>query len=240
MDDIALLRLKDPVPESVASPTSLAHSATGEGSEITIFGYGCTERARRTGSGTKRAYATVYDRSFNLCPGDSGGPVVLGSDGPILLINSAYYTRSGKDIFAQPYRWRDALEEQITNWAPPEPVPAEIPPEPVCLGAQTEEQSPRLEPNTEGDICAERESWFQVELQSSDTLLVDVRFIHENGDIDMSLHDSQLRRLDISQGVDDQESIEYRARSFGTYYVRVFGYAGAQNQVQISMDMTSK
>ena len=239
-DDIALLRLSDAVPSDVATPATLSYGPTGRGSEITIFGYGCTQRERQTGSGTKRSFSTIYDQSFNLCPGDSGGPVGLGQDGPVLLINSAYYTRSGKDIFAEPYRWRENIEAQIDEWtmeAEPPPVMVD---ELLCMGSSTYSEATILTEVSEGQVCSEQDSWLRIELDSGDLLSFEVEFNHQSGDIDISLHDRQLKRRALSQGVTNTENIEYRANASGTYYIKMYGYAGASNQVTVNYEIVPR
>jgi|GEM_PF-2247808 len=101
--DIALMELSGAVPGVLATPTYIESSVPPVGTPVTIFGYGCTERQGMTGGGTKRRISfNVGTRSSNLCPGDSGGPVVRGEDGGIVWINSAYYdTVNGADIYGE-------------------------------------------------------------------------------------------------------------------------------------------
>ncbi len=114
--DIALLRLAQPVPPDVASPTTLATRPASRGEQVTIFGYGCTERRTESGSFTKRKFTFDFGPSANLCPGDSGGPVVMGTTGPLVLINSGYWTNNGRDIFGEPTTFRQTLLDQIARW----------------------------------------------------------------------------------------------------------------------------
>lgn len=77
--DVALLLLSTPVPESVARPAGLARSRPPAGERITVYGYGCTVRGTQIGFGTKRKRDFLEgQRLNNLCPGDSGGPVIYG------------------------------------------------------------------------------------------------------------------------------------------------------------------
>lgn len=104
--DIALLHLSRAVPNSLAKPTSIAFSEPTQG-DVTIFGYGCTNRSTQRGSGRKQFYThNVTTKSNQLCPGDSGGPVVVGTGGPVFRINSGYYTSSrGGDIYGRPTQY---------------------------------------------------------------------------------------------------------------------------------------
>lgn len=127
--DVALMRLSREVPPEVATPTSLAEREPAAGEAATIFGYGCTNRSSHAGTWTKRKFAFQYGNTYNLCPGDSGGPVVLGADGPVFGINSGYYTGSGQDIFGSPWQFKATLEQQIEDWGGgPEiaPTPTEV------------------------------------------------------------------------------------------------------------------
>lgn len=115
--DVALLRLGQRVPGSVATPTEISARSANRGEAVTVYGYGCTDRERQRGGFVKRSFNYAFGRSEVLCPGDSGGPVVIGTDGPVFLVNSGYYTGSGTDIFGEPWRMRSELHTQIDNWA---------------------------------------------------------------------------------------------------------------------------
>lgn len=233
-DDFAVLRLGEAVLAEHATPAEISYGPTGNGSQITIFGYGCTERARRSGSGTKRAFETRYDESFNLCPGDSGGPVVLGRDGPVVLINSAYYTRSGKDIFARPYRWRDEIEAQVQAWTP---VLKVEPDPPTCIGGASDIEAEASIFPLEGKICSGRDSWFSIELEQDDQLNLEIHFDHDEGDIDVSFHDEHGGRISISQGTSDSETIRYSAHQTNSFLIRIYGYSGAENTVSVRAEI---
>lgn len=113
--DITLIHLTKVVPNSVATPTKIAVTEPTQG-DVTIFGYGCQNRRTRKGSGQKQLYThSVTQRSNQLCPGDSGGPVVVGLDGPLFKINSGYYT-SGRqgDLFGFPTRHYRELSAYAT------------------------------------------------------------------------------------------------------------------------------
>lgn len=81
--DIALLRLTKSVPARLAAPASVATRQPWPGATLAVYGYGCTDRATRTGGGTKRKKTSTYSMSRALgwshpqdvCPGDSGGPL---------------------------------------------------------------------------------------------------------------------------------------------------------------------
>ncbi len=114
--DVALLQLSSSVPSSVAVPTRVSDRGPDPNEEVTIFGYGCTDRWNQGGGYTKRKATFSYGNSSHLCPGDSGGPFVLGVDGPVFGINSGYYTGDGEDIFGFPWSIKQELEAQLRQW----------------------------------------------------------------------------------------------------------------------------
>jgi hypothetical protein len=117
-DDIAVARLTVSVPPSSATPSPLSTAFANFGEVVTIYGYGCIDRANPTvGYGTKRRY--TYQYTFNaqqLCPGDSGGPMYR-SNGSIFQVNSGT-AGNGDDLFAHvPPNWAWATGA-ITSFGP--------------------------------------------------------------------------------------------------------------------------
>jgi V8-like Glu-specific endopeptidase len=122
--DVAIARLAEAVPSNVATPAVLANLQPAAGTQVTVFGYGCDDRNPEGGSGTKR-YATFNwgSATQRLCPGDSGGPVVVGPHngrGEIVAINSGYAgprdNEAGNDIFANPTFMKERIESTIRAW----------------------------------------------------------------------------------------------------------------------------
>ncbi len=153
-DDVALVLLAEAVHQDVARPSTLNSIYPARGAGLTLWGYGCTNTRTQQGAGTKRHFDRVEGQgtSKNLCPGDSGGPVTLGRNGPVVYVNSGYLSRmNGKvndmDIFGDPIELRRHIDAQIQAWAsfesappsamrpkpePPGRIPPKlIPPEPV-------------------------------------------------------------------------------------------------------------
>jgi hypothetical protein len=127
-DDLALVRLRAAVPPSVATPARLAATYPSEGTTLTMWGYGCTDRGSGAGSGTKRRSSyPMGDRPDRLCPGDSGGPH-LEPGGSIVRVNSGYETRVfgawHADLYAQVPLHYSALQSQVDGWAPSWCTPA--------------------------------------------------------------------------------------------------------------------
>jgi hypothetical protein len=108
--DIALVRLTESVPADVARPAAIAHRFPRLGARVAIFGYGCTDRTpgengRRPGGGTKRKLerswtlgrAIGWTQTQDVCPGDSGGPLLDLEKNAVIGTNSGYV--GGDDRF---------------------------------------------------------------------------------------------------------------------------------------------
>ena len=117
--DMALLHLADAVSADVAQPAAIADRTAAHGEEVTLFGYGCSSRRSGRGGGNKQKVVETWDgHTSHLCPGDSGGPGVLGSDGPVFLVHSGYWVGNGQDIVAEPWcnlarQAQETLEEDV-------------------------------------------------------------------------------------------------------------------------------
>jgi hypothetical protein len=115
--DVALMRLAEPVPRDVATPARLAPSDPPRGTSMSIWGFGCTRRGSST-DWQKRRYDFLEGAGTNnLCPGDSGGPVMT-ADGQVVRINSGYYAGSGGgDIFGDVPANYGRLAAQLDAWS---------------------------------------------------------------------------------------------------------------------------
>jgi hypothetical protein len=121
-EDIALLRLAQSVPASVATPIPIATRWPSYGTWLKVVGFGCTNRdGSGVGAGVKRTanlrYTPTWDLGFNSrvsCPGDSGG-ALLGH-GPVLLGNISGWGRGGYDHFGDMVKYRAMLQRQIDAW----------------------------------------------------------------------------------------------------------------------------
>jgi V8-like Glu-specific endopeptidase len=123
--DIAILRLSTPVPSTVATPRALASSLPTNGTRVSTYGYGCTERVNQTGGGYKQFFPWNYgDATTALCPGDSGGPAVYGdwlNPGQIWGINSDYTGAAGQfpswtDLFGHVPFMRPRIGATTRQW----------------------------------------------------------------------------------------------------------------------------
>lgn len=118
VEDITLLRLSSAVPASVATPTSIATSLPSAG-RVTSWGVGCTSRSTGVSDGFMRfRESTVGEETRFLCPGDSGGPRVVGArsaNGQVFAVHSAMW--GGVDVLADATARRAEINGIISEWA---------------------------------------------------------------------------------------------------------------------------
>ena len=86
-----------------------------------------------------------------------------------------------------------------------------------------------------GSICLGDTDLFSITLVEESDLLISVSFNHAEGDIDLSLLDSDFTRIDFSDSLTDNEEIDIRALGAGTYYITIYGY---QDLVENTYEMT--
>jgi hypothetical protein len=121
VDDIAILRLVEHVPPSVAQPIPLATSWPATGTRLELVGFGCTNRQSSVGRGTKRHLFATYDfwwtagqRTQATCGGDSGGALL--ANGRVVGVISGYQTASQIDLFSDVPKYQARLADQIRRW----------------------------------------------------------------------------------------------------------------------------
>lgn len=126
--DIALMRLAEAVPASVATPAVVARAYPRIGSRVVLYGYGCTDRApgedgRRPGSGIKRKKESTWSfgraigwtETHDLCPGDSGGPLLDAEQRAVFGTNSG--TVGDDDRFGEVPRFFADVTSVADRWA---------------------------------------------------------------------------------------------------------------------------
>jgi hypothetical protein len=126
--DIALLQLSEDVPAAVARPAQIARYWPRLQGPVSVYGYGCTDRVagangRRPGSGTKRkkdyrwtfGLAIGWADTQNVCPGDSGGPLLDLEHNAVLGTTSGYV--NGDDAFGDVPRSFAAVTAQADAWS---------------------------------------------------------------------------------------------------------------------------
>lgn len=108
--DLAVAELLDPVPASTATPAAIATVHPPTPVTETVFGYGCNENDPNA-AGNKQFATYVWNgqETNYQCPGDSGGPRVVGTRfdrGEILGVNSYINTQTGVDFVANAITYR--------------------------------------------------------------------------------------------------------------------------------------
>jgi hypothetical protein len=99
-----------------------------------------------------------------------------------------------------------------------------------------------LSPNLYGNlmIISGDDDWYKVQVCNGGVLTVTTSFIDANGDIDVHLYASgnYTNRVAGSVSTADVETFTYTATSAGLYYIKIFGYNGAQNNYDLTIRLT--
>jgi hypothetical protein len=132
---------------------------------------------------------------------------------------------------------RDVAEDvvstmrDITDWcaiADVEAPPVEAACDPEG-GDDTMTSARLLEGAMNSELCdGDPADWYRVD---GDATVV-VSFVNADGDLDVEAYDAEGRVIDSSTSIADTERVTGR----GTFYVRVYGYAGATNRYRIAID----
>ena len=107
-NDIGIIKLSEPAPDSIKPATIAGEVGMGEGDQIYLAGFGVTTSRNQNDTGTKRQVATNF-KSFDegakrlsvgkfgkgACAGDSGGPAYVKVDGEYQVIGA---TSTGAEI----------------------------------------------------------------------------------------------------------------------------------------------
>lgn len=82
-------------------------------------------------------------------------------------------------------------------------------------------------------VCAGDDDYFSFIFEAGATVTVDAAFSHVDGDLDIFLHDPGRNQVANSVSVTDDEQIIYEASQTGVYYLRVHGFANAENSYDL-------
>ena len=123
-DDIALLHLATSVSREIATPACLSASPPSATAPLALFGYGCARRDVAHNRGAKVRFDFANGQlTSNLCPGDSGGPVMLRSTGAIVRISRVFSGEMGaSDTFANVASNSQALLAKVREWGSVSPM----------------------------------------------------------------------------------------------------------------------
>ncbi len=84
--------------------------------------------------------------------------------------------------------------------------------------------------------CPNDDDWFRVFVNAPHGIAASISFTHANGDVDMQMFDPSLTLVDSSTGTTDSESVSVtNVLSTGYYYFRIYGFSGAANSYQLSI-----
>jgi hypothetical protein len=113
-NDIAVFQLATEVPSTVVPSLSYLRSTfPPDGTSVAWFGYGgnCDGDDKRV---IRFAWPQEWDRT--ACPGDSGGPILVRSDGGVFLITSSHNRLTGNDWFASVPDNYAKLVSKLAQW----------------------------------------------------------------------------------------------------------------------------
>jgi hypothetical protein len=139
----------------------------------------------------------------------------------------------------EPCAQRDVVEDTLAGrgssipWCARSGGGAATPPTTGCDPEGGDDTVARARPLARGAtidarICASDVDFYRIDAGTAGADVV-VRFRHASGDIDIQAVRADGSVIAESAGTSDEE----RVRATGTFYVRVFGYAGAQNSYSI-------
>jgi hypothetical protein len=126
--------------------------------------------------------------------------------------------------------------------APSEPAPADD----GCMGGETHTTASTTisETTTEaisGKVCSGRDSWFLVALEEGQKAEITISFNHALGDIDMELQQANGFGLaGRSTSTANNEAIIWTAKTTGDHFLRIYGYSGAANDVELTVTISSR
>jgi subtilisin family serine protease len=83
--------------------------------------------------------------------------------------------------------------------------------------------------------CSNDDDWFELPLDIYQTVAVDVLFSHSVGDIDVEIYDANGDFLFDSTSASDNEQIVFTSLGDDVFYIRVYGWEGAQNRYQMNL-----
>ncbi len=97
-------------------------------------------------------------------------------------------------------------------------------------------------PNEGLKICSNDDDWFQLIGFKDEVLVVDLTFTNSDGDLDMKLYDEGVSVENMNEHMvasaataTDNERIEFTPQVDAIYYLRVYGYDGAENSYSVEL-----
>ncbi len=94
----------------------------------------------------------------------------------------------------------------------------------------------QVQPGAQLNTC-NGPDFFSVEAAAGQTILVDLSFLHEDGDVDTRLYDPAGEVVDRGNSSDDNETIEYVTEMGGRFTVEVYGFRDVYNVYTMSIQV---
>lgn len=82
--------------------------------------------------------------------------------------------------------------------------------------------------------------YFKFVAPKAGKIKVSLKFKHSHGDLDVKLINGSKKVVNKSQSSSDNESMTYEVSKKGTYYVKVYGYKGAQASYSVDISFEAK
>jgi hypothetical protein len=124
-DDVAVVRLGQTVPASVAVPLRLSSSAIiSMGERVTIYGYGCRASEGDAYLNRKQRYDANFDLTIYGCPGDSGGPLLKTFASGVRAVSKVisgktrwFWWEDWQPTYGLVYHHAYPIANQVDDWA---------------------------------------------------------------------------------------------------------------------------
>lgn len=77
---------------------------------------------------------------------------------------------------------------------------------------------------------------FAIDLEAGDTIVVEIKFTHSDGDLELALFDPQGKLLDDSRSEDSNEKVQVSSLAAkGTYIIAVWGFKDAEADYELDL-----
>lgn len=90
-------------------------------------------------------------------------------------------------------------------------------------------------PNLDKGIAPD-EDWYYIWVNENETLIVNIYFLHSNGDLNLELYNSTNNVIFGSFSGNDNEFITYKVNQSDNYYIRVYNQANPSYDLEIKID----
>jgi hypothetical protein len=85
-------------------------------------------------------------------------------------------------------------------------------------------------------VCPDDVDWFRIDAEAGDRLVIDLRFRHDDGDLDVALYGPDLVEWDRADSADDNELLDADVPESGPWWVQVYGFDGATADYTLSYE----